>query len=176
MRKQPALVHMTTIITMVTWLTLVLEANCTRQAASLLFPPLSSFWNKERGEETARKLPPCLFYSLWYENSHATRLITTLCSYLLVRKFLMATWSAFVKIPSQMCFAYLFLHCKKLEVDLTPKMSSQLQCGFIQVQVVVHLLLQGFRVTPLPVKLSSKQWIGLQMKFILWLHVCAKRG
>ena len=40
-------------------------------------------------------------------------------------------------------------HCKKLEVDLTPKMSSQLQCGFIQVQVVVHLLLQGFRVTPL---------------------------
>ena len=27
-----------------------------------------------------------------------------------------------------------------------------------------------------PVEVSSKQWIGLQMKFILWLHVCAKRG
>ena len=40
-------------------------------------------------------------------------------------------------------------HCKKLEVDLTLKRSSQLQSGFIQVQVVVHLLLQGFSVTTL---------------------------
>ena len=39
------------------------------------------------------------------------------------------------------------VHCKKLEIDL--KWSSQLQSGFIQVQVVVHLLLQGFSVTPL---------------------------
>ena len=31
------------------------------------------------------------------------------------------------------------IHCKEMEVDLT----SQLQSGFIQVQVVVHLLLQG---------------------------------
>ena len=41
------------------------------------------------------------------------------------------------------------LHCKKLEVDLTLKRSSQLQSGFIQVQVVLHLLLQGFSVTTL---------------------------
>ena len=40
-------------------------------------------------------------------------------------------------------------HCKKLEVDLTLKRSSQLQSGFIQVQVVVHLLLYWFSVTPL---------------------------
>ena len=38
---------------------------------------------------------------------------------------------------------------KKLEVDLTVKWSSQLQSGFIQVQVVVHFLLQGFSVTTL---------------------------
>ena len=37
----------------------------------------------------------------------------------------------------------------KLEIDLTPKMSSQLQCGFIQVQTVSHLLLLWFSVTPL---------------------------
>ena len=41
------------------------------------------------------------------------------------------------------------VHCKKLEVDLTLKRSSQLQSGFIQVQVVVQLLLQGFSVTTL---------------------------
>ena len=34
-------------------------------------------------------------------------------------------------------------------VDLTLKRSSQLQSEFIQVQVVVHLLLQGFSFTPL---------------------------
>ena len=38
---------------------------------------------------------------------------------------------------------------KRLEVDLTLKVSSQLQSGFIQVQVVVQLLLQGFSVTTL---------------------------
>ena len=38
---------------------------------------------------------------------------------------------------------------KKLEVDLTQKRSSQLQSGFIQIQAVAHLLLPGFRVTPL---------------------------
>ena len=41
------------------------------------------------------------------------------------------------------------LHCKELEVDLTQKRSSQLQSGFIQIQAVAHLLLPGFRVTPL---------------------------
>ena len=41
------------------------------------------------------------------------------------------------------------VHCKKLEVDLTQKRSSQLQSGFIQIQAVAHLLLPGFRVTPL---------------------------
>ena len=67
-------------------------------------------------------------------------------------------------------------HCKKLEVDLTPKMLSQLQCGSIQVQVVVHLLLQGFRVTPLPVKLSSKR-IANDIHFVIaCLHACVKRG
>jgi len=49
-----------------------------------------------------------------------------------------------------------------LEVDLTLKRSSQLQSGFIQVQVVVHLLCKGLVLHPL----SSKQSIGLQMKFI----------
>ena len=38
---------------------------------------------------------------------------------------------------------------KKLEVDLTQEMSSQLQSGFTQVQAVAHLLLPWFRVTPL---------------------------
>ena len=67
-------------------------------------------------------------------------------------------------------------HCKKLEVDLTPKMLSQLQCGSIQVQVVVHLLLQGFRVTPLPVKLSSK-WIANDIHFVIaCLHVSKEGG
>ena len=33
-----------------------------------------------------------------------------------------------------------------LEVDLTLKRLSQLQSGFIQIQGVVHLLLQGFSV------------------------------
>ena len=42
----------------------------------------------------------------------------------------------------------LFMHCKKLEVDLTQKRPSQLQSGFVQVQAVAHLLLPGFRVTP----------------------------
>ena len=42
-----------------------------------------------------------------------------------------------------------YIHCNKLEVDLTLKMSSQLQSGFIQVQAVVQLLLQGFSVTTL---------------------------
>ena len=45
-----------------------------------------------------------------------------------------------------------YLHCKKLEVDLTLKRSSQLQCGFFQVQVVVQLLLQGFTVTPFAIE------------------------
>ena len=38
---------------------------------------------------------------------------------------------------------------KKLKVDLTLKRSSQLQHGFIQVQVVVQLLLQGFSLATL---------------------------
>ena len=33
--------------------------------------------------------------------------------------------------------------------NLTLQWSSQLQSGFIQVQVVVHFLLQGFSVAPL---------------------------
>ena len=37
-----------------------------------------------------------------------------------------------------------------LKVDLTLKRLSQLQSGFIQIQGVVHLLLQGFSVHPLP--------------------------
>ena len=41
---------------------------------------------------------------------------------------------------------------KKLEVDLTLKRSSQLQSGFIQVQVVVQLLLQGFCNTPFAIE------------------------
>ena len=40
-------------------------------------------------------------------------------------------------------------HCKKLEVDLTEEISSQLPSGFIQVQAVDHLLLPWF---PCPVK------------------------
>ena len=44
------------------------------------------------------------------------------------------------------------IHCKKFEVDLTLKRSSQLQSGFIQVQVVVQLLLQGFSVTPFAIE------------------------
>ena len=41
---------------------------------------------------------------------------------------------------------------QKLEVDLTLKRSSQLQSGFIQVQMVVQLLLQGFNVTPFAIE------------------------
>ena len=41
------------------------------------------------------------------------------------------------------------MHYKELEVDLIVRRSSQLQSEFIQVQVVVNLLLQGFSVTPL---------------------------
>ena len=48
------------------------------------------------------------------------------------------------------------LYCKKLEVDLTLKRSSQSQSRFIQVQVVVHLLLQEFSVNSCPVKVSSE--------------------
>ena len=63
MHKQPALVHITSTIHdnpcyhgyMVYFGT---EAIYT---VSLLFPPLFSFWNKERGEETVRKLYTPLF-------------------------------------------------------------------------------------------------------------------
>ena len=46
-------------------------------------------------------------------------------------------------------------HYKKLEVDLIPKKSSQLQSRFIQ--VVTHLLLPWFRVISL-VQFVSKRW------------------
>ena len=46
----------------------------------------------------------------------------------------------------------------------TTKNVISVQCGFIQVQVVSHLLLPGFKVTPLAVRVSR---IVLQMKFIL---------
>ena len=36
------------------------------------------------------------------------------------------------------------MHCKKIVGWFNPRMSSQLQSRFIQVQVVVHLLCQGF--------------------------------
>ncbi len=58
-------------------------------------------------------------------------------------------------IPQASVFHPTLHTVKKLEVDLTTKMSSQLQCGFIQVQMVVHLLLPWFKVTP--VKVSGKQ-------------------
>ena len=44
-------------------------------------------------------------------------------------------------------FFFFFCTVKILEVDLTLKRSSQLQSWFIQVQVVVHLLLQVVSVT-----------------------------
>ena len=60
------------------------------------------------------------------------------------------------------------IHYKKLEVDLTLKRSSQLQSGFIQVQVVVHLLLQGFRVTPhVQCRFLANNELGCKMKSIL---------
>ena len=43
----------------------------------------------------------------------------------------------------------LYIVVKKLEVDLTLQRSSQMQSAFIQVQAVVHLILQVFSVTPL---------------------------
>ena len=45
----------------------VLEANCTRQPVSLLFPPLFFsllILKQGKEEETTRKLPPCLFYKI----------------------------------------------------------------------------------------------------------------
>ena len=55
-------------------------------------------------------------------------------------------------VNSKICDVNIIYHCKKLEVDLTLKRSSQLQSGFIQVQVVVQLLLQGFSVTPFAIE------------------------
>ena len=42
--------------------------------------------------------------------------------------------------------------------------------------MVVHLLLQGFRVTPLPAKLSSKQsnWVANDIHFVI-VCLCQKR-
>ena len=60
------------------------------------------------------------------------------------------------------------MYCKELEVGLTLKRSSQLQCGFIQVQVVVHLLLQGFSVTTLMHwRCLANSELSCKMKFIL---------
>ena len=61
------------------------------------------------------------------------------------------------------------INVKKLKVDLTQGVSSQLQLGFIPVQVVANLLLPGF--CPCLGKVPPKR----EMKFIL--YVCAqKRG
>ena len=56
------------------------------------------------------------------------------------------------------------LHCKKLEVDLTQKRSSQLQSGFIQIQAVAQLLSPGFRV------ISLVQWRFLVNRFANEIH------
>ena len=56
-------------------------------------------------------------------------------------------------------------------------MSSQLQCGFIQVQTVSHLLLLWFSVTPLAQwRFPVNNELGCRWNFILWSHVCYKRG
>ena len=46
-------------------------------------------------------------------------------------------------------------HCKKLEVDLTQVMSSQLQSGFILLHPPPFVMVLGY--IPCPVKVSSKQ-------------------
>jgi len=66
-----------------------------------------------------------------------------------------------------------------LDIDLTQEMKSQLQTGFIEVQVMAYVLLQWFRVTwlhSLSTQGSSKIGILLQKKTRFVIACSCQRG